>query len=423
MKKFTFLIILIISCNCLDAQREININSLESSFATSERRITFKQKLFEQVRTAFKSSLNKKSENQWIKAFENVEMTLYRSEFIFESLNSGLQYFEYSSFNFRRALLEVITSNYPNEFGDELYSILLKTKNPNIFAICTHYLSRINYKNFSNRFYTKLVINKFENWKDIPVLIFLHYGLVKGEQKSNNLPPLEDILNHPFQKNKTIIYSFFSKDRNFTGITIIKGPDGKFIQNADGSIFNIPQLSLSYSNLPGYLKNGNTPQGIFSIVGWYISPTESIGPTPNVLTRIPFEVSTEIFYHGNQNDRKWRLNDYKFLLPQSWQNYLPIMETFYAGKSGRRLIIMHGSADDISFYEEKPYYPLTPSKGCITSKEIWSPINGRCIESDQVKLLNAFYSTKELEGFLVVVEINDKKQPVTIADLLKFIKN
>jgi hypothetical protein len=109
-------------------------------------------------------------------------------------------------------------------------------------------------------------------------------------------------------------------------------------------------------------------------------------------------------------------------LPVSWQEFPWIYESYYAGKSGRRLIVMHGSTDDISCFKDKVYYPLTPSKGCLTTKEIWSEETGKCIESDQVKLMNAFFSTKQLYGFLVVLNLDDSKRTVTIEELSPFIE-
>ena len=83
---------------------------------------------------------------------------------------------------------------------------------------------------------------------------------------------------------------------------------------------------------------------------------------------------------------------------------------------------MHGSTDDLSFFEDQPYYPLTPSKGCLTATEIWDENTGRLISSDQVKLMNAFHSSGNLYGFLIVVDIDNEKEPVTIEELLPAIK-
>ncbi|MCB9250329.1 MAG: hypothetical protein H6613_18150 [Ignavibacteriales bacterium] len=84
---------------------------------------------------------------------------------------------------------------------------------------------------------------------------------------------------------------------------------------------------------------------------------------------------------------------------------------------------MHGSTDELKFFSKKPYYPLTSTRGCLSSKEIWDTESGKCLESDQVKLINAFNSTKQKKGFLVILEINDKQENVTLEEILPYIKN
>lgn len=288
-----------------------------------------------------------------------------------------------------------------------------------IFQFCylvNYYLNKNSFNNIECIEETK---NRFPDWKKVPQLNFLNYYL---EQDSISTPPLKDILSNNFVKGKTIIYSFHRKNRKHPGITIIKKPNGKFVKSKNDSIFYIEQLALSVTNLPGYLSQGNTPQGIFSVVGFYNSPTPSIGPTAAVLTRIPYEVPIKLWYHSTVTKSYWDITDYKNLLPKSWQDYLPIYESFYAGKTGRRKIVMHGSVDDLSFYDTLPYAPLTPSKGCLTTTEIWSDSTGKNIRSDQAKLMNAFFSTGQLYGFLIVIDIDDKEEAVTIEDVLPFIE-
>ena len=263
---------------------------------------------------------------------------------------------------------------------------------------------------------------RFSNWNSTPILKSLHYYLTNSIRIIfANQPPLKDLIHSPIQKGKTILYTFLRNNRNYPGITIIKKPNGKFVKNADGTIFNIPQLAISYSNLPSYIPNGNTPTGIYSIVGTYITPTESIGPTPNILVRSPFEVSPEIFFHNKNKYTQFTKADYDELLPKTWQNYFPIYQSFYSGKSGRKLIIMHGSTDNLTYYKNMPYYPMSPTRGCLSSKELWDSKTGKCLESDQVKLINAFRSTKQNKGFLVVIELDDKNKPVTLNDIKKYL--
>jgi hypothetical protein len=139
------------------------------------------------------------------------------------------------------------------------------------------------------------------------------------------------------------------------------------------------------------------------------------------LVRTPFEVSTGIFYHGIVRNTSWDLEDYKSLLPESWQSFDPIFNSFNAGKIGRRLIIVHGSTDETEYFSDKIYYPLIPTRGCLSSKEIWDN-SGKLIESDQVKLINAFRSAGSINGFLVVIEIDDNNAPVNIEDIEQYMR-
>lgn len=205
-------------------------------------------------------------------------------------------------------------------------------------------------------------------------------------------------------------------DRDYKGIAIIRKPDGKFLRNADGTIFNIPQLARSITNLPTYLTNGNTPQGIFSMQGIDTSKKIFIGRTPNIQLIMPFETSPSVFFHNNINNNIWGNNLYENLLPESWRKYFPIWGTFYAGEAGRTEIISHGTTIDPSFYFGKTYYPSTPTVGCLCANEIWSDDGTRAV-SDQEALIEALKSTGDVNGYIVVVELDNKKQPVVIDEI------
>lgn len=312
--------------------------------------------------------------------------------------------------------MESIHTSFENDFVSEVETLYSKEDDEYLFVLSSCYLLR---NNVLNRDDIIKNINKRNKTSNSELITYYEHFL---NNKNNNIPSLAELLKHDFQTNKTIIYTFFRKDRNYRGLTIIRKPDGKFVKNENGSIFSVPQLGLSVTNLPGILRNGNTPAGIYSIVGWYITPTKSIGPTPIVLTRLPFEVPTEVFYHNNNKSQKYNLNEYLNLLPESWQTDYRMTEAYYAGKLGRKLIIMHGSADDLEYFEKEIYYPLTPSKGCLTTKEIWNNDDGTLTESDQVKLMKAFFSTGKLEGYLLVIELDDAKKDVSLEEIETFIK-
>ena len=400
------------------SQNKINSSKLYSDYALKKSREEYKRELNQKINAVFSKELNSSAEDEWISLFREVGLIYYRTDEIYNAVMKAVRYSPSASVKFNRSLVETILILYPDKFPDFIDKIWQSTYDPTLFGYTTNAKLNPNDSLSIRKKYSDELKRRFPNWENIPQLRFLNYYLLNRETKT---PDLKELLAHPFMEGKTIIYSLQRTNRKYPGITIIKKPDGTFVKGKNDSIFYVKQLALSVSGLPGYLSQGNTPQGIFSVVGFYVSPTPSIGPTAAVLTRIPFEVPTKLFYHGAVKDKKWKVEDYKNLLPEHWKDYLPMYEAFYAGKSGRRKIVMHGSVDDLNFYKDQPYFPLTPSKGCLTTTEIWSEETGKNIRSDQTKLMNAFFSTGELEGFLIVVNINDKENDVTIEEILPYL--
>jgi hypothetical protein len=212
------------------------------------------------------------------------------------------------------------------------------------------------------------------------------------------------------------MYSIQRKNRNYPGIVLVRNANGDFIKDSSGRVFNIPQLARSITNLPGYISNGNTPQGIFFMYGFGVSMSSFIGPSANVQLAMPFETSIKKFLGDSSIvDSVWNIDYYNKLIPRELRHYLPLYYSYYSGQAGRTEIIAHGTTVDPNFYLNQPYYPLTPSQGCLCTKEIW---NGKRIESDQQKLVNALLQAGGANGYCIVIELDDKQAPVCINDLL-----
>lgn len=410
---YKILLPILLFSSILLCQNKIDIEKLHSDFATTKRQ----EKEYTHAKQSVELLANADS-NEGIKAGLNTAQQYFiRNEIVEKTLKNIFTNDRDSNRFLLATALEVSKSLYPDSFKVEIDDIIESTSNPKLFAYSVNCSPQKN-----SQIFHELLQTKFPVENNNPVLKCLSYQLtVSDSLKFTQRPPLEDLLNNEFQSDKTIIYTFFRSDRHYPGLSIIKRPDGEFITNDDGEIFSLPQMGLSYADLPGYLSNGNTPEGIFSIVGSYISPTESIGPTRNVLTRIAYEVSPEIFFHRENKNNFWNIEDYRDMLPDSWKDYFPIYEAFYAGQAGRKVIIMHGSTDDLRFFKDEPYYPHTPTKGCISSIELWDSETGKCLRSDQAKLINAFYSTGQIEGFLVIVELDNKKEPVMLKDITDYL--
>jgi hypothetical protein len=368
-------------------------------------------------------SLNDSTEENWEEAFDAMEVLNYKTPFTEAKVHNAFDSIVKRSIHFQRALLEVAYTDYPGEFNLQAKSLLGITSDPKIFAMCAEYL--IQHKN-DNLLKNKISTNLFEKFGDSaninPILIMLQNRLEKP--KLNSLHSikevLKEILDKNFLPNQIVMYSFQRKDRDYPGLVLIRNAEGNFITDSSGNIYNVQQLARSITNLPGYLTNGNTPQGIFKMYGFGVSMSNFIGPTANVQLGMPVEISMQKFFDDSTIlDSMWTIDRYQKMIPKNLKDYLPLYDSYYAGLAGRSEIIAHGTTIDPKFYVGKPYYPLTPTEGCLCTKEIW---NGKRIESDQQKLVNGLLKAGGANGYCVVIEIDDKNAPVKIEDILPYLK-
>ena len=409
-----------LSCIVHNSPAKIS-NEIIDTLTTKSARDSFKKNLYENViQKNINMPLSDSTEKNWEQAFNGMELVLDTNAAFVPLIKQALDSLKKRSTGFQRYLLEAAYTLYPNNYYSEVLKIINGTSNPKLFAMGVSYLLKNKFNKNNNEFFLKLIEKKFTGWKDNPILFSLNSYLKNPSAKIvNQRPPLVDLLSKDFGNDNTIIYSFQRTDRNYTGIAIVRKPDGSFVRNDNGTVFYISQLARSRTNLPGYLTNGNTPQGIFSIQGIDTSKLVDIGRTPNIQLVMPFEANPDLYLHeNNSSDTVWTKALYANLLPESWQKYFPIWGTYYAGKAGRSEIIAHGTTIDPSYYYGKTYYPNTPTIGCLCAKEIWSEYDGSRLESDQAALINAFLSTGSLKGYYVVVNLDNKKMPVVIDEII-----
>jgi len=414
-----FLSLLFVQCS---SEKYSEKDFYSESTLISEREKFFDKSINQTIIQSLLLPLNDSTEKKYISAFWAMELIQYRNETADVAIKNSLSDFNRRSSNFQRALLEVIYSLYQNELNNEILQLIPSLNNPKLFAMCIHYLK----SDTDIEILKKLTLDfalKFSPAVESPIITFLKYDLNSGFQRNANLPPLKDLLKKDFGPDKVIIYSLQRLNRDYPGLLVIKKPDGKFLRDESGEIFSILQLARAITDLPGYITNGNTPEGILSIQGEDVSKNLFIGSSPNIQLVLPFEVNTKIYFHKEVNDKIWAEEYYRKLLPDSWKEYMPIYEAYYAGKAGRNEIIAHGTTIDPEFYKNKPYYPFTPSLGCLTTKEIWSGENGKLVESGQIKLMNAISSSEFEKGYFVVVNIDDQHLPVTLDEIKDIIFN
>ena len=363
------------------------------------------------------------TEENWIDAFWAIELLRYQSPWINGRINTAIDSIEKRSPNFQRALLELVFSSYPNQYIKQVSSLLNSCEDAKVFAMGVAYRMQNNLAPLPNNQLENKINQLIKAKKDEAIIQQLMYRIHPPSFGKNSFP-ISAILDTEFLKNQTVLFSFQRKNRNYPGIALVRDSAGNFIKDENGTIFSVPQLARSIGNLPGYLTNGNTPQGIFSMNGFSISRNSFIGPTSNIQLSMPFETSIRHFFNDPSiRDANWTEEWYKKLLTDKLMNYLPLYESFYAGKAGRTEIIAHGTTIDPGYYTGEKYYPQTPTMGCLCTKEIWSEVDGKRVESDQQKLVDALQIAGGAKGYCVVLEIDDAEKPITIDEIISLFQS
>jgi hypothetical protein len=420
-KSFQLIIIFLLCYSQISAQYNA---PLFTSYTTDAARAKMKKGLVNySISKNFSLPLSDSTEENWKEAFAAMEVLQYNTPFTETKVASAFDSIGIRSVSFQRALMEVAYSNYPGKFLEEAERLLQTTGDPKIFAMCAEYLIREKNQENERGSISKILLQKFSDsaFKN-PILYMLQTRLSPDKvQPVSTQKALKEIFGKNFLPGQEVMYSIQRKNRDYPGMVIIRNADGNFVTDSAGKIFTIPQLARSISNLPGYLTNGNTPQGIYKMYGFKVSMGNFIGPTANVQMGMPVELSLQKFFDNDFIlDTTWSIDYYQNLIPKNLQNFLPLYESYYAGLAGRTEIIAHGTTIDPGYYEGKPYYPLTPTEGCLCTKEIW---NGRRIESDQQKLVNGLLKAGGANGYCVVIEIDDKNVAVTMKDLIPYLSD
>jgi hypothetical protein len=420
----SLLLIFFICCNKLAAQLPmIDPNDEQNQIVFSkDTKAENRQRLYKSLVSGINKNLSlplaDSTEENWMDAFYSMELLRYKSPWVESKVHEAFKGIEKKSGDFQKSLMELVYDSYPDVFEKEAVFLLDTTEDAKCFAACAEYILKKSRKDEMK--VLKKILLRLHQYPDNNVLQALKAHILYDKA---TLPLLGDLLHHSFFPNAKIVFSFQRRNRNYPGITIIRDSAGNFVKDACGNIFSVHQLARSISNLPGYISNGNTPQGIFRMHGFDVSKSIFIGPTPNIQLTMPYETSVVHFMNDSTiSDSVWTMEWYRELLPKSWKNYTPVYESFFAGMAGRTEIIAHGTTVDPSYYKGTTYYPLTPTLGCLCTKEIWSSADGRRMQSDQQKLVNALTKAGGADGYYIVIELNDEQRPVDINDVLPFLK-
>lgn len=388
--------------------------------ATKEKRTVFYNKLVASINKTFALPFITENEENYNSAFYYIALIQYKTPAVKASIDTIAKKINSRSNDCKKAFINLINSEYPKKYATPIKNIFFTaTDDYKLMAMAANYLLPT-----SSAAEVKMMLAQSETeLKKEPdnAILFELSNQLKSWNKKVTTPSIKPFFDKNYLPGQMLVISFQQKNRDYPGLAMVRNTDGSFVKNADGKYFSVGQLARSNSNMPGYISNGNTPQGIFRITGFDTSSNYFIGPTTNLQLAMPHEYDGAII-DGKKIDTTWSLQDYKYLLPDNFKNYQPIYGTFYAGKAGRTEIIAHGTTIDIGYYKNNSFYPYTPTAGCLCTKEIWNNKTGMLDISDQLLLAKAVQNTGATKGYLIVVEIDDKKAPVTISDIVSYLK-
>ncbi len=369
------------------------------------------------INQPFAEPLDSNTEDQYESACWSISQFLLRSPQIKNGLDKLFAGYDSLQYPTKRALLEAAYTVYPAAYSNAMQQLLQKETVPKLFAMEALYLYREDASLNRLMNLQGLLKQKFPGADTLPLLATLKQYLALHQSYTQQpTPPVTDLFLHQQAVGQKIIYSFQRWNRDYPGLAIVQYADGHFARDDAGKLLVFEQLARAASNLPYFITNGNTPQGIYSIQGTAVAHNNFIGPTPNLQMVLPFE-SDSLYWHTPYDSTRDALSNYLNLLPASWQSYAPITEAFYAGKTGRSEIIAHGTTLNPEYFKGQPFYPLTPTLGCLCAKEIWNEFNGSFINSDQFNLVNTFIATPGETGYLMVINLNNQSKAVNREEL------
>lgn len=409
------------------AQSQVRREDIHTDFVLYQKRVSLEKDLRERIiGRNFDLPLDSNTEDKYLSACSAVSQFGFDGAPVFSGFDRLFKGYAEVSYDVKKAFLEAVYAVGSTRFADPMRSLLMTENNPRLFSMAAVYCYRSDTSTANANALKIAMVEKFPGYDSFPILQtleqYLSYGAAAPRIRTPDIPSL---FNYHRTLGKKIVYSFQRWDRDYPGLAIVMDEQGRFIRDAQGRVRTFRQLARSGSSLPYFISDGNTPQGIFSITGTAVSRTNFIGPTPNLQLIMPFEETWDHFFFADSATASSSFDSlaaYTALLPSSWRGYAPMMEAWTAGRLGRTEIIAHGTTIDPEYFHDKPYYPLTPTMGCLCAKEEWNVTTGHPLVSEQLDLFNAFSATPVRKGYLVVINVDDRRAPLSREEIEAWIK-
>ncbi|MFZ1529313.1 MAG: hypothetical protein WAT19_11200 [Ferruginibacter sp.] len=414
--------LLTLFCCCLFLNGFSQTMSLYTKDVLKKNREKFYKNLVNNsINKNLRQPLNADTEEDWMTAFYAIALINYKSAWADSKVDEAVKVFSTQSISFQRSLLDLLHANYPGKYTGIIRKQLASTEDAKTFAMAANYILQ-DKKEEDAVLLEYLVQQRMAADKENPLYQQLYYQLAIFSKKITT-PSLSGFFDPGYLPGNTLLISLQRKNRNYPGLVLVRDAWGNFSKLNDSTYFSAPQLARSLSNMPGYISNGNTPEGIFRMDGFDVSRSSFIGPSVNIQLKMPFEDKASHFYKDSAKaDSTWNKDDYKNLLPEAFRNYYPIYQTYYAGMAGRTEIIAHGTTVNPAYYTAQTFYPHTPTAGCLCTKEIWDESSGKLKTSDQYSLVETLRKAGGAKGYAIVINIDDKEAPVKLEEILPFLQ-
>jgi hypothetical protein len=439
-KKRSLLSVVILLLSIHTAVSQSRREDIYSDFVFYQKRVALEKDLRERmIGRNFSLPLDSNSEDKYLSACWAVSQFLFDSPEVGRGFNTLFAGYDFLSYDTKKALLEAVYAVAPRQYIPAVQAVLEKEADPKLFAMSAVYLYRCDPGTENGNALKIRMVEKFPGYDTVAILqelqnyLSYHTAFVQGKT-----PDISALFAHQRTVGQKVIYSFQRWDRNYPGLAVVQDAEGHFVRDGQGRLLLFEQLARSGPDLPYFITNGSTPQGIYSIQGTDVSRTNFIGPTPNLQLLLPFEGGWDRYFQQSRDSAERAgtgentmtgfgqggnamrtdpgidsLNRYRELLPPGWRDYAPMMEAWSAGRIGRTEIIAHGTTIDPEYFSGKPFYPLTPTMGCLCAKELWNPTSGHLLVSEQFNLVSAFLSTGGRKGYLYVINVDDQHKAVS----------
>lgn len=411
MRFFVAIVLCLLFVTALQAQ--VDIHTINSYFVKQPKRERHERYIRDTViDMVFSQPLDSNIEADYETACLAASQFMVKTPQVEAGLNTLFRQYDGLQRTTKAAFLEALYGLYPGVYINDVRILLLKEKNLRLFAMQVLYLLAANNSKQNKQALLGIINGRFPYTANNILLQLKDYINNHSTYTNSQTPPIADIFAHQKALQQKTVYSFQRWNRDYPGLAIVQNPDGSFARDSTGKLMVFEQLARSASGLPYFITDGNTPQGIYAVTGIGHSISPFLGPTPNLQMVMPFE-DDQAYWGDAFDNTKDSLTNYYSQLPESWQHYAPIAEAYWAGRVGRTAVIAHGTTLNPAYFTNKPYYPISPTLGCLCAKEIWNTATGGLLQSDQLNLVNAWLATPGQMGYVIVINLDDKQSPVT----------